>query len=49
MENPEQNALAGLQSIPESADRQQVQLPEFAALRDAGQRGRRGRAHPSSR
>jgi phosphate transport system ATP-binding protein len=34
MEQPEQNALAGLQAIPESATRQQVQLPEPAALRE---------------
>jgi len=38
MENPEQNTVAGLQAIPESATRQQqVQLPEFAALQDAEQ------------
>ena len=32
MENPEQNTLAGLQAIPESAARQQVQMPEPAAI-----------------
>ena len=37
MENPEQDTLAGFQSIPESATKQNVQLPELAGLRDAGQ------------
>jgi phosphate transport system ATP-binding protein len=37
MENPEQDSLAGLQAIPESATRQQVQLPEPAALREPEQ------------
>ena len=46
MENPEQNAPAGLQSIPESAARQQVQLPELAALRDDGQAAEPAEAGP---
>jgi len=38
MENPEQNSLVGLEAIPESATRrQQVQLPEPAALRQPEQ------------
>ena len=38
MEQSEQNPLAGMQAIPESAARQaQVQMPEFAALREPGQ------------
>jgi phosphate transport system ATP-binding protein len=32
MENPEQNTLAGLEAIPESATRQNVALPEPAAI-----------------
>jgi phosphate transport system ATP-binding protein len=35
MENPEQNTLAGLEAIPESATRQNVTLPEPAAITDA--------------
>jgi phosphate transport system ATP-binding protein len=35
MENPEQNTLAGLEAIPESAARQQVQLPEPAAIAES--------------
>ena len=35
MENPEQNTLAGLEAIPESATRQNVALPEPAAIADA--------------
>ena len=37
MENPEQNSLADLQAIPESAPRQKVRLPEPAALREPEQ------------
>jgi phosphate transport system ATP-binding protein len=38
MENPEQNPLAGMQAIPDSATRQaQVQMPEPAALRQPEQ------------
>src|SRR5271155_1073386 len=36
MENPEQNTLAGLEAIPESAARQNVTLPEPAAIAEAG-------------
>jgi phosphate transport system ATP-binding protein len=43
MENPEQNALAGLEAIPESATRQNVTLPEPAAIAE-GQRA----AQPSA-
>jgi phosphate transport system ATP-binding protein len=35
MENPEQNTLAGLEAIPESAARQQVRLPEPAAIAES--------------
>ena len=35
MENPEQNTLAGLEAIPESATRQNVALPAPAAIADA--------------
>ncbi len=37
MENPEQDTLAGFQSIPESATKQQVRLPDLAGLRGAGE------------
>ncbi len=37
MENPEQDTLVGFQSIPESATKQQVRLPELAGLRGAGE------------
>jgi phosphate transport system ATP-binding protein len=35
MENPEQDTLAGLEAIPESATRQNVTLPAPAAIADA--------------
>jgi phosphate transport system ATP-binding protein len=43
MENPEQNTLAGLEAIPESATRQNVTLPEPAAIAEA-----EGRFQPSA-
>jgi len=43
MENPEQNTLADFQSVPESATRQNVTLPEPAAIAEA-----EGTAQPSA-
>ena len=43
MENPEQNTVADFQSVPESATRQNVALPEPAAIAEAA-----GTAQPSA-